>query len=316
VGADDDPPVGVADRPPTGLVYDLERFALHDGPGIRTLVFLKGCPLHCLWCSSPHTKSREPELLYDDGRCSTSGRCVEVCPQDALTLRGAGGIDIDRELCDGCGDCVEVCPSGALELAGRSMTPEQLFDEVAKDDAFFRRSGGGVTIGGGEPTAQHRFVLDFLKLCKRRYIHTAMETCGYVAWENLEQLIEHLDVLYVDLKHMDDEQHRAFTGVPNGVILENAQKSAERCRVILRIPVVPDFNDSDENILASARFAASLGAGVGRIELLPYHRLGVDVYRRLGETYRLRDVEPPDDLHLQHLKQLAESCGVEVRIGG
>jgi pyruvate formate lyase activating enzyme len=300
----------------TGLIYEIERFALHDGPGIRTLVFLKGCPLNCLWCSSPHTKRGLPELLYDDGRCSSSGRCVEVCPQSALQLQASGTIEIDRELCDGCGDCVEICPSGALELAGRTVTAEQLFEELSRDSGFFRRSGGGVTIGGGEPTAQAEFVTELLGLCKRRYLHTAMETCGYVEWERLEGLLEHLDLMYVDLKHMDDEQHLKFTGVSNGLILDNIRRSAESCRVILRVPVVPGYNDSEENIRETARFAASLGDGFERLELLPYHLLGVDVYRRLGHDYELGDVEPPGAEQLESLKAIAEACGITARIGG
>jgi pyruvate formate lyase activating enzyme len=300
----------------TGLIYDIERFAITDGPGIRTLVFLKGCPLHCLWCSSPHTRSGVPQLLYDEGKCSTSGRCLDVCPPKAISLRGTGGIEIDRDLCDGCGDCVEVCPSGALELAGRSVTAEQLVDELTRDSAFFRRSGGGVTIGGGEPTAQAEFVADVLGLCKRRYLHTAMETCGHVEWERLERLLEYLDLVYVDLKHMDDERHRDFTGVSNELILENVKRSAARCSVIVRIPVVPGFNDTEENIRATAGFAASLGDGFEHLELLPYHQLGVDVYKKLGHEYQLGDVEPPSGKSMESLKEIAEESGIEVRIGG
>ncbi len=309
-------PAAPADRKTTGLVYDTERFALHDGPGIRTLVFLQGCPLHCLWCSSPHTMRGSPELLYDATRCSSSGRCVEACPQRAIALGDGGGIVIDRALCDGCGDCVAVCPSGALELAGESVTPKELFDAVVRDDAFFRRSGGGVTVGGGEPTAQAEFVAEFLALCKARYLDTAMETSAFVAWDRLETLLEHLDLVYMDVKHMDDEQHRRLTGVSNEVILENIQRTAQRCRVIVRIPVVPGFNDSEENIVETARFAASLADNLERLELLPYHRLGVDVYRRLGEDYGLGDVQQPTDDHLEALKTLAEQCGVTVKIGG
>jgi pyruvate formate lyase activating enzyme len=303
-------------RPVTGLIYDIERFAINDGPGIRTLVFLKGCPLSCLWCSSPHTRRGVPELLYDEGKCSTSGRCLEVCPQSAISLRGSSGIEIDRELCDGCGDCVEVCPSGALEVAGRSVTPEELVDELTRDSRFFRRSGGGVTIGGGEPTAQAGFVTDVLRLCKRRFLHTAMETCGYVEWERLETLLENLDLVYVDLKHMDDDRHREFTGVSNKLILDNITRSAARCSVILRVPVVPGFNDTEQNIRETARFAASLGDGFERLELLPYHRLGVDVYAKLGHGYELHDVEPPNDKDMESLKTIAEESGIEVRIGG
>jgi pyruvate formate lyase activating enzyme len=299
-----------------GLIADIERFALHDGPGIRTLVFLKGCPLGCLWCSSPHTRRGAPELLYDRRLCSASGRCVEVCPQDAITLAAEGGIEIDRELCDGCGDCVEVCPSGALELSGRLVTAPQLLEEVTRDEGFYRRSGGGVTLGGGEPTAQAEFAVEFLRLCKRRFLHTAMETCGHVEWSILDRLLDTLDLVYMDIKHMDEEHHRRFTGVSNRIILANVERTAGRCQVILRLPVIPGFNDSEENVIATARFAASLGDGCRRLELLPYHRLGIDHYRRLGEDYALEGVEPPGPRELEKLRSIAEACGVDVLICG
>jgi pyruvate formate lyase activating enzyme len=259
---------------------------------------------------------RVSELLYDEERCSTSVRCVEACPQDALAVRDSGGVELDRELCDGCGDCVEVCPSGALELAGRSVSAGQLFKELIRDSDFFRRSGGGVTIGGGEPTDQPVFVAELLKLSRRRFLHTAMETCGRAEWDELRPLLEKLDLVYIDIKHMDDAVHRELTGASNVMILENIRRSAELCSVVLRVPVVPGYNDSEENIRATACFAASLGRGFEHLELLPYHRLGVDVYRRLGRDYELDQVEPPDEQRLAALKKIAENEGITVRVGG
>ncbi len=168
----------------------MQRFAIHDGPGIRTLVYMKGCPLTCLWCSTPQSQKNTFEVLHIELHCKKCGRCVEACPVEVITLSEEEGVQIDRELCNGCGQCVEDCPNQALELLGKYMTVEELFREVDKDSPFYRRSNGGVTVGGGEPTMQHEFVAAFLKRCKQRYIHTAMETCGYVKWEHLEKLIE------------------------------------------------------------------------------------------------------------------------------
>jgi len=300
----------------TGLIYEIERFAIHDGPGIRTLVFMKGCPLRCLWCSSPHTQKAVPEILYSERECQRCGQCAEACPIGAIMLSPEDGVTIDRERCDACGKCVEACPYGAQRLAGTRVTPEELLRQVERDSAFYRRSGGGVTIGGGEPAVQHEFVAEFLGLCKKQYIHTAIETCGCVPWEHMEKLLDNLDLVYIDIKHMDAEEHKKLTGVSNDRVLENARRIAERRPVIVRVPIVPGLNDSDENILATARFAAGLGDNLQSVELLPYHKLGIEMYRRLGREYSLASIESPDDEHMQQLKEIAQSCGVDVQIGG
>ena len=277
---------------------------------------MKGCPIKCLWCSTPQTQKNTFEVLHIELHCKKCGRCVDVCPVGAITFSAEEGPGIDRVLCDGCGQCVETCPNQALELLGKYMTVEELFREVDKDSPFYRRSNGGVTVGGGEPTMQHEFVAAFLKRCKQRYIHTAMETCGYVKWEHLEKLIEQLDLVYMDIKHMDTVVHKELTGVSNEVILENIRKVAAMRSLILRIPTVPGCNDSDDNILDTARFARDLGDNLTRIELLPYHKFGTQTYSRIGREYRLADVETPGDEHMQRLKDIIESCGVSVQIGG
>jgi pyruvate formate lyase activating enzyme len=277
---------------------------------------MKGCPLTCLWCSTPQTQERAFEILHIETHCQACGRCREICPIDAITFSEEEGVKIDRKHCNHCSDCIEACPNQALEFAGNYMTVEQLYKEVEKDTPFYRRSGGGVTVGGGEPTTQYTFVSQFLRKCKQHYIHTAIETCGFVEWEHLEKLLEHLDLVYLDIKHMDPAVHEELTGVSNELILENTRKVADMRPLIIRIPTVPGYNDSDDNILTTARFATELGKYFERIELLPYHRFGSQTYSRLGREYELADVNPPSDDHMKRLKEIIESCGVRVQIGG
>ena len=217
-----------------GLVYDLQKFAIHDGPGIRTLVYMKGCPLNCLWCSSPHTQGSKPEILHNELNCKKCGGCVEVCPIQVITFSEEGDILFDRDLCTECGECVEFCPNQALKLAGDYLTVEELFKDVNKDAPFYRRSNGGITVGGGEPTMQSDFVEAFLKRCKQNYLHTVMETCGYVKWEKLENLVKYLDLVYMDVKHMDPAAHKELTGASNELILGNIKKVSEILPLIIR----------------------------------------------------------------------------------
>ena len=299
-----------------GFVYDLQRFAIHDGPGIRTLVYMKGCPLKCLWCSSPQTQKSKPEILHNEINCKKCGRCVDICPVHVITFSDEDGIIINRELCTDCGECVETCPNQGLKLIGSQMTFEELFQDVNKDSPFYRRSNGGVTVGGGEPTMQLDFVTEFLKRCKQSYINTAIETCGYVKWDNMEKLLKYVDLVYIDIKHMDPIIHKELTGVSNELILENAKKISAIKPMIVRIPVIPGRNDSDDNISATARFAFDLGENLKRIDLLPYHKFGTQTYGRLGMEYKLTDVEPPGDDHMIKLKEIVESYGVKAQIGG
>lgn len=300
-----------------GLIAKIERFSLHDGPGIRTLIVTKGCPLKCRWCSSPYTQSAKPEVLYIASRCLGCGACGTACPSQAITRDDASAsVKTDRAVCIGCGACVSACPNSARELCGRYYTPEALFSEVAKDEAFYRRSGGGVTIGGGEPSMQAGFVRAFLSLCQSHLMHTAMETCAQAPWETFAPLLDGLDLVYIDLKHMDAKRHLEWTGVSNRIILENMQKAARQNDMIVRIPVIPGFNDDDDNIAKSAAFIQSLGNRVLRLELLPYHLLGISHYAELDRDDALSALAPPAEKHMERLCGIAESFGIETEIGG
>lgn len=297
-----------------GLVCSIERFATHDGPGIRTLVYMKGCPLNCLWCSSPHTRQREPEILFSEARCARAGACVAACPEQALHLSAEEGLRIDRDRCNVCGLCLQACNNRAFEISAAHMTVDSLFKEIQKDSPFYRRSNGGVTVGGGELTMQSPFVSAFLKKCQEQYIHTAIETCGFSNWSQLQAILQYVDLIHLDIKHMDEEMHRKLTGFPNQPILENAKKASHLCSMIVRIPVIPGLNDSDENIRATARFAAQLGDGFQRIELLPYHQLGMHKYEQLGQHYELEGLQSPDADHMLKLKAIVASEGIGVEI--
>jgi len=300
-----------------GFIYKIERFSLHDGPGIRTLVVMKGCPLRCLWCSSPQTQAHKPELLYISRHCRGCGKCIAVCPAAAISYDQDGLlVQTERSLCSGCGACLTACLNHAREIAGRYCTAEELFLEIEKDSPFYRRSGGGVTMGGGEAAMQADFVTQFLRICKDHHIHTVMETSAFVTWKNLEPLLSRLDLIYIDIKHMDENRHIGLTGVPNHLILANARRVAQVCPTIVRIPVIPGLNDSIDNILATARFAQELGGNLVRLELLPYHKFGMHTYDELGKTYVLKDIEPPSDDQMDKLKEIAFSAGIQVEIGG
>jgi pyruvate formate lyase activating enzyme len=242
---------------------------------------------------------------------------VAACPQQAISFREeTSTVTTDRSRCIACGECTRACPNNARELSGRWYTVEALCEAVEKDAAFYRRSRGGVTVGGGEPTAQADFTREFLSLCRSRNFHTAMETTAVGAWDELAPILACLDLVYIDLKHMDAERHRAWTGVSNGRILENIARAAEVVPLVVRVPVVPGFNDAIENILETAKFAARIGNRFLRLELLPYHQFGVHKYEELDRDYALASTVPPSEEAVMALRDAAWSVGIDVEIGG
>ncbi|MFC1906913.1 glycyl-radical enzyme activating protein [Chloroflexota bacterium] len=295
-----------------GWVFDIQRYSVNDGPGIRTTVFLKGCPLGCLWCDNPESQYKLPELLYLPSLCVGCQRCVAVCESGATTVGPDGNIQIDRSLCQVCGKCVEACLTGARVTMGRLMGVEEVVQVVNKDTLFYRNSGGGVTVSGGEPTHQAEFVKALLARCHESGLHTALDTCGLVEWDVLEEILEYADLVLFDLKHMDTEEHRKLTGVGNEIILQNLERLAKLKPVVVRIPLIPGLTDSKTNIEASGEFLARIGAL--RVDVVPYHQLGMGKYERLGKKYALTDVEPMSDEGTDLCIQVLERYGLEVDI--
>jgi pyruvate formate lyase activating enzyme len=300
----------------TGMVTKIQRLAIHDGPGIRTLVFLKGCPLRCLWCSSPETQSNEPEILFSPERCIGCGECLKACVPKALGNSAGGRRTFDRSRCTLCGACLEVCYAEALQAIGRPMTISEVLAEVERDRTFYQYSDGGVTVSGGEPLQQPEFTRGLLAACKGVGLSTALETSGYQSWEFFDPVLPHLDLLLFDLKHMDPERHHRITGVSNELILANLKKVLDRgVETVIRYPVVPGLNDEEANVRALAHFLHRAGS-VQRIDLLAYHRMGEATYRRLGRPYFLADIEPPTEDQLAAIAQILTREGFQVNLGG
>lgn len=281
---------------PSGRVFDIERFALHNGPGIRTTVFLKGCPLHCPWCHNPESRSSGSILLWTAEKCAACGQCQQTCPRDVHKLTEQGH-EILRERCETCGACVETCATGALEIAGRQMTVEDTMREIMRDAPFYQRSGGGLTISGGEPLTQYGFTLALLQAAKSRNMHTALDTSGFCPGQLLDELSPHVDLFLYDIKHMDANKHQSLTGVSNDRILENLRRLDERGNSVwIRLPLIPGQNDDDTNYHRIGRFLTTL-KHVERVEILGYHRLAESKYDRMGDSYSLRGLSaPPADL--------------------
>ncbi len=292
-----------------GTVFNIQRYSLHDGPGIRTVVFLKGCPLICQWCCNPESIDISPYIAFNPQKCLGDGRCVTVCPTGA---RSKDGYRVED--CIFCGKCVEICPSGALELLGTKMSITEILREVEKDRLFYESSGGGVTLSGGEVLVQRKFTVGLLNELRKRYLHTAIETSGYAPWNQLEEVVDACDLVLYDLKHMNSDMHRKYTGVPNERILDNALKIAEKRKdMVFRVPLIGGINTDNENMEAVARFAQK--AGVKEMHLLPYHRLGESKYKKLGKDYSF-EAFTPDERMISNLRNILESYGLIVKIGG
>lgn len=301
-----------------GFIYSIQRYSIHDGPGVRTNVFFKGCQLHCPWCANPESQKVEREISFISHKCTDCGMCLKKCPKGAIDL--ARTPRVDRAVCDLCGQCVKYCPVDCYKIFGEEITAEELLQEVLKDQAFYHNSGGGVTVSGGEPTLQLEFLLHFLKLCKESGVNTAMESHAYGEEEAFRALIPLVDHFLPDVKHMDSELHEKVIGVPNGPILRNIRMLVkEGCRVSVRVPFIPGFNDSEKNMRELGAFAKELLAAgdMAMVHLLPYHSLGKSKYESLDRGYSMDGTKPPENETMEEWKEFLEKeFGLPVTIGG
>ena len=298
---------------PRGLVFNIMRFSVHDGPGIRTTVFLKGCPLRCWWCHNPEGLLPLPEVIYFEDRCIRCGDCIRACPEEAIRLKGR--VIDDPSLCKRCGECTEACSTGARQMAGRWMSVPDVVAEAVKDEVFFDESGGGVTISGGEPLMQAAFVGQLLAAFRAYGIHTALDTCGLAEPDVVRRVSERVDLFLYDLKLMDCEKHQRVTGVKNNLILDNLRTLAEiGSKVIVRVPIIPGVNDEDSDIAAMSLFLNRVG--LRHIDLLPYHRIGRDKYDRLHLRYRVEGITPPTPERIEAIAARLTQDGFSVHVGG
>ena len=298
-----------------GIVFNIQKFSLHDGPGIRTTAFLKGCPLKCKWCSNPESQAPDPQILVHPVRCIECQKCIEVCTTQSLRFAGSKVAGIDRKTCKRCFKCVEACPSNALELTGRVVPASEVITEVLRDKDFYINSGGGVTFSGGEPMFQPEFLLELLRQAKQEGLHTAVETCGYAKWTWFEKMLEFIDLLLFDVKHLDTKLHLEGTGVKNEIILANLKKAAvsNKTKIWIRIPVIPGFNDSKYDINDFKRLLQAIFPE--KVSLLPYHTWGISKYNQLNRQYNLPDMEPLDADKIKWIKDEIEDIGLDVDIG-
>ena len=296
---------------PTGMVFDIQRSSVHDGPGIRTTVFLKGCNLRCFWCHNPESWRAGQDLMFYPQKCIACGKCFDICPLGCHSLND-GTHTIAREKCTLCGLCSKKCYAGALALSGKERGVEDVMASVRADAAFYRNSGGGMTVSGGEPLLQPEFTRALLKAAKEENIHTALDTAGHVEFAIFERVMPWVDLLLFDCKCMDSATHKRATGAGNERILENLHQLGQGdVPMWVRVPVIPGVNDTEQNMLALRDFLAGLPA-VKRVELLAYHNLGAGKHANLGGEYAYKEIKAPPKERLEELGKCFEGAGYEV----
>ncbi|MGE4485749.1 MAG: glycyl-radical enzyme activating protein [Oscillospiraceae bacterium] len=296
----------------SGIVFKIQRHSLHDGPGIRTTVFLKGCPIRCAWCFNPESHLTGCEVIHYPEKCIGCGRCFEVCEQKAISKEGNR---LNKRLCNNCGACVEACPAFAMQVLGRRMSSDEVVDEVLKDRAFYGEHGG-VTLSGGEVAFQKDFACGILKKSKREHIHTAIETCGYAKWDDLRQILEYTDLVFFDIKVLDKERHKRYTGADNTLILENAVKTSRTgIPLIICVPVIPGYNDDEKEMNDIAGFIEQK-IHPSAVHLHPYELLGVKKYEMLDREYQLKQVKPSEEAAVKKISDIFTSYGLKTQIGG
>ena len=290
------------------LIFDIKRYAIHDGPGIRVTIFFKGCPLSCAWCHNPEGMSRQKQKMYTASKCIGARECIAVCPEDALELT-PNGIITDVEKCTLCGDCADACPTLAIEMSGKELSVEDVMEIIRKETILMDESKGGVTFSGGEPLHHHRFLLELLDA-------TCVDTTGFANERVLKEVALKTDLFLYDLKMMDSEKHQKYTGVPNEKILSNLISISESdADIIIRIPLIADINDDGDNLRRTASFLSSLPNQVQRVDVLPYHNIASRKYEKLGQTSPDFELNAPSNDALNLAAEIFESYGIDVEIG-
>lgn len=300
------------------IVFNIQKYSIHDGPGIRTTVFLKGCPLNCIWCSNPESQELKSQVTFNSSRCIGCNSCIVSCLVRAISLDSLFIRKIDYKKCTGCDKCVQICPAGALQKVGRLMTAREVLAEVIKDRIFYRKTNGGVTISGGEPFYQYDCFMGLLEEFKAAFLNVAVETTGYTSWENLERALPLIDLILYDFKHINSRKHRLYTGVDDSLIIENLKKLGETdVQIWLRMPIISGYNDSLEDIENTNDLIKNI-KNIQKVELLPYHKLGISKYPRLGRLYKLKKLEPPSEQRLKEIESIFKTKlpWLEVQIGG
>ncbi len=296
-----------------GRVFNIQRFSTEDGPGIRTTVFLKGCPLTCLWCANPESQQIRRQVAHNDALCDRCGRCAPACARQAISLTGSG-IRIDRNLCDDCGDCVKVCGPRSLRMIGDDKTVDEVMEEILRDRHYYRSSQGGVTCSGGEPLTQAPFVAELFERCQDEGLHTTLDTTGHGSARALSEVLKHTNLVLFDLKVMDDALHRKTTGITNRQILRNARLvSGSSAQMIIRVPLIPGVSDTDGNLTAIARFVKELRPGIV-VNVLPYHRFGMNKYAMLDQPYPMNDAQPLEHDRVAQTVEMFGAHGLECEI--
>lgn len=304
----------------TAPIFNVQTYSIHDGPGIRVTVFVKGCPLRCMWCANPESNLAEPQLMVYANKCVGCGKCIPACPNGAVRLLEKDGkmiAETDRTLCTDCGKCVDVCHAEAREMAGKTMSVREVLEKVQKDRLFIDSSGGGITVSGGEPLMHPDFTEALLCAAKEDGLHTAVESCSFASRGVIDRVFKYVDLGLLDIKHMDPDRHKELTGVSNELILDNLKHIYHELKVpfMVSVPTIPGYNDSDENIAATAKFIAQELGGDVPVRLLPYHRLGESKNDSLGKEMNM-SIEVPSDAHMQHLRAIVEGFGLTCQIGG
>ena len=298
------------------LIFDIKRYAINDGPGIRVVIFFKGCNLHCAWCHNPESISSKVEKMFAPAKCIKCGSCVEACPEHAITMT-PDGIVTDPNLCKSCGKCADVCPTKAIEMSGKVMTVSEIMDIIERERIFFDQSGGGVTFSGGEPLVHSKMLIELLDECRKRKIHTAVDTAGNVSTEIILEVAKRTDLFLYDLKMMDSDLHKKWISSGNEIILQNLKAISETgAHIIIRIPLIGEVNDSNKNIDQTAKFISELAGEIKEVNLLPYHNIAQNKYMKLGKSDDFEKLVEPDKSVIAQAVLKFNEYGIKASVGG